>query len=419
MRRLLPLFCAIAFWLSPAPAQAPNAAFEGIDEAVRQLASITGLPPLKKVQADTITRAGVRQFLEERIREEIDPEEIRLEELLLKRLGLIPNQFDLKSATVDLVTEQAAAFYDYRKKRLFLLDGDDPSTDGAPPGFASGATRMIVVHELAHALADQHFDLGRFIKKGRSDDAASARMAVMEGQATWLMLEFMMSGLNQSLRTRPSMTDSVGSGAAGAMEAQYPVLAKAPLYLRTSLLFPYNQGLTFQHEVVRRLGNNGFSEIFRKPPVSTQQILHPELYFSGTVPAKVSLPPLPRHSRTLIESSMGELDHSVLIEQYVSKDEAASLSPQWRGAAVALTESKKDKSVALVYAAEWTGDAAARRMLAAWRAMLEQRSPGLRVESESENEFRATGPHGSIVLKVSGKRLTVTEGLAGAPPRLG
>lgn len=417
MRRFLTLFCALTFWISAAPAQTANAAFEGIDEAVRQLASITGLAPLKKVQADTITRDGVRRFLEERIQEEIDPEEIRLEELLLKRLGLIPQQFDLKAATVDLVTEQAAAFYDYRRKRLFLLDGDEPSVEGAPPGFAAGATRMIVVHELAHALADQHFDLGRFIKKGRSDDAATARMAVMEGQATWLMLESTMSAINQSLRSRPAMMEAIGG--AGAMEAQYPVLAKAPLYLRTSLLFPYDQGLKFQHEAVRRLGNNGFSDVFRKPPVSTQQILHPELYFSGTAPAKVPLPRLPRGSRTVLESSMGELDHSVLIEQYVSKDEAAALSPHWRGAAVALAESKKDKSVALLYASEWSDAASARRMLAAWRSMLETRSPGFRVESESQNEIRATGPHGSIVLHVSGNRLTVIEGAAGAPAPLG
>ncbi|HYO82181.1 MAG TPA: hypothetical protein VES20_12320, partial [Bryobacteraceae bacterium] len=194
-----------------------------IEEAVKLLAEITGLPPLKKVDHGTITREGVRAFLEERIAEEVKPEEIRIEELVLKRFGLIPEDFDLKSATVNLITEQAAAFYDYRRKKLFLLEEENQG------GLAQNT---VLVHELAHALADQHFDLGRYIKRGRTDDESTARMAVMEGQATWLMMEAMGHKMGQSLRKLPQLVDMMATGVSSVMMEQYPELAKAPLYLR-------------------------------------------------------------------------------------------------------------------------------------------------------------------------------------------
>ncbi len=79
------------------------------------------------------------------------------------------------------MTEQAAAFYDYNKKKLFITESD--STESQEP---------VLAHELGHALADQNYNLAKFVRQGRkSDDGSTARLAVMEGQATWLMSEFL------------------------------------------------------------------------------------------------------------------------------------------------------------------------------------------------------------------------------------
>ena len=71
--------------------------------------------------------------------------------MALKLFGLVPDDFDLKKNTIDLLTEQAAAFYDYDDKKLFLLGNDSASTEVTT-----------LAHELSHALADQHFELGRY-----------------------------------------------------------------------------------------------------------------------------------------------------------------------------------------------------------------------------------------------------------------
>src|SRR5208337_5695566 len=97
--------------------------------------------------------------------------------------------------TVDLLTEQAAAFYDYDRKKLFITEST-PSENQEP----------VLAHELSHALADQSFNLAKFIHQGRSsDDGATARLAVMEGQATWLMSEFLARKNGQSLKDSPEL----------------------------------------------------------------------------------------------------------------------------------------------------------------------------------------------------------------------
>ena len=116
--RVVSCFCSwlVAPWI--AAAQAP---FEGIDDAVAELREITGWKPLKKVQCDTMDRVALKRYLEQKVKDEIKPEEIRAEEIALKKLGLVPQDFDLARTMVDLLTEQAAAFYDFKKKKLFVL----------------------------------------------------------------------------------------------------------------------------------------------------------------------------------------------------------------------------------------------------------------------------------------------------------
>ena len=100
---------------------------------------------------------------------------------------------------MDLLTEQAAAFYDYDKKKLFITESTSSDTQ-----------QPVLAHELSHALADQNFNLGKFIKQGsKSDDGATARLAVMEGQATWLMSEYLARKMGQSLQNSPALVQTM------------------------------------------------------------------------------------------------------------------------------------------------------------------------------------------------------------------
>ncbi|MGB7758543.1 MAG: hypothetical protein WBL61_01870 [Bryobacteraceae bacterium] len=399
-----------ALWLPLTPAQAKDAApsqaqCRQVPEISRQLAEITGLPLRRPVPCGVIDKQQVKAILKQRIKEDNSPEDIRAEELTLKKFGLIPPDFDLAASTVDLLTEQDAAFYDYHKRKLFLT------------GAAGGESQdTVLAHELAHALADQNFNLARYIRQAReSDDGSTARLSVMEGQATWLMSEYAAGRLGKTLLGNPTLAESMarmidsGSG-------QYPVFEKAPLYMQRSLLFPYIEGMAFQNAVLERDHQSGFAEVFTDAPVSTSQILHPEKYFAKVKPTDPALPDphLPRGYKGLVSGSLGELEHGILLEQYAGKPQAQEIAPHWRGCRFELRENKKAARVVLLYAVEWDDEASAARYFALYRRVLEKKWKHLTVDAETADRIAGTGDDGRFELRLAGAVVTSVEGLGAA-----
>jgi hypothetical protein len=260
---------------------------------------------------------------------------------------------------------------------------------------------------------DQNYKLGRFIRQGRkSDDGSTARLAVMEGQATWLMSEYLARKLGQTLKSSPALVDTM-SRISETGGGQYPVFDNSPLYLRLSLVFPYTKGMLFQNALYERDGKYGFAAVFLKPPVSTQQILHPEKYFAGVKPTEPDLPEprLPKGYKSLVGGTLGELEHAVMLEQYGSKELAAELAPHWRGSTFELRENKKDGRAVLLYAVEWDSEDAARRYFAAYRHQLEKKWKRFTTASEADDAIDGAGDDGRFELRRKGAIVTSVEGL--------
>ncbi|HWB87073.1 MAG TPA: hypothetical protein VG675_23220 [Bryobacteraceae bacterium] len=398
---LLPLLISAA----PPPAPSDENARELCGEIAgiaQELTSISGMRLKHPVPCDFISKDKVNQFLKERVHEVASPEDIRAEELTLKKFGLVPQDFDLAKTTVDLLTEQAAAFYDYDKKKLFI-------TDSTP----SDSQEAVLAHELSHAIADQNFNLSHFIRKGhQNDDSSTARLAVMEGQATWLMSEYLARRAGQSLSNSPSLAEMM-SHLSESGAGQYPVFDKSPLYLRETLVFPYTKGMLFQNAVNRHDGQAGFAEVFEDPPVSTQQILHPEKYFSHVKPTDPKLPDphLPHGYKSLIGGTLGELDHAVLLRQFVGNERAEKIASHWRGSNFELRENKKAERVVLLYAAEWDTPEAARWYFDAYREALRKKWKKMQVASETPDLVTGEGDDGRFELSLQGAIVTSVEGL--------
>ena len=399
---LLALLAAVA--APPAPAE--HNLCQEVPAIAAKLTQISGMKLRRPVPCDFISKARVNQFLNQRIKEETRPEEIRAEELTLKMFGLVPQDFNLAKTTVDLLTEQAAAFYDYEgkeggHKELYITESS-----------SSEPEEPVLAHELSHALADQNFDLKKYIHQGRkSDDGSTARLAVLEGQATWMMSEYLARQSGQSLKTSHELAATM-SAVSDSEGGQYPVFDKAPLYLRLSLVFPYTKGMLFQQAVVERDGEGGFAEVFRHAPVSTQQIMHPDKYFANVKPSDPRLPEPALHGyKGLVGGSLGELEHEILLQQYAGKAEAAALAPHWRGCNFELLENKKAGRVVLVYASEWDSEESARRYFAAYRDILRKKWKRMTVSTESPAGVQGTGDNGRFELRLQGTLVTSVEGL--------
>jgi hypothetical protein len=406
--RLPALVCISLLCAALAPAQSDPRARQLCGEANRiaeDLTKISGMPLHHAVPCDFITKEKINEFLNKRVKEVAKPDEIRAEELTLKKFGLVPPDFDLAKNTVDLLTEQAAAFYDYDKKKLFITEGTPNDTQ-----------EPVLAHELSHALADQNYNLGKYIRQGRkSDDGSTARLAVMEGQATWLMSEYLARKNGGTLKDNPSLVAMMSN--LSDSSGQYPVYENAPLYLRLTLVFPYTKGMLFQHAVFQRDGQYGFAEVFRRPPLSTQQILHPEEYFANRKPTQPEVPDphLPRSYKGLVGGALGELEHGVLLEQFAGKDRAAEISPHWRGSNFELREDKKAGVVVLLYAVEWDSEDVASQYFTAYREVLGKKWKKLSVTSETPDLITGQGDDGRFILRRAGAIVTSQEGL---PPEL-
>ena len=392
---------AAAVWAEPGD----RAIFDEIGKDLHDLNQITGLKIHRQVPFDLITKDQVNQFLKDRIKEEVDPEDLRIEDLSLTKFGFVPQDFDLAKTEVDLLTEQAAAFYDYHKKKLYI-------TDWAPKDMREEA----LIHELAHALADQNFHLERFIRKGSdNDDMSTAREAVMEGQATWLMSETVQRRAGQTLKGSPDAVELM-SKAMDSGGKDYPVFDSSPLYLRRTLVFPYTQGLLFQNAVVEKLDRAAFAQVFRHPPVSTQQILHPEKYFAGAAPTHPALPRLSvrKGYKKLAVGTMGELDHALLIEQFLDPKRAEEIAPHWRGGAYALEEKKSEQRVVLEYSVEWEDADWARQYFEAYQQVLRKKWRKIEVQMRDDSTFAGRGDDGYFVVRLEGTVVRSLEGLRDA-----
>lgn len=378
--------------------------FSRIDGMLATVSEITGLKVTRPVPRAIISREKIREYIEQRMAETLTPEEIRGQEILLKKFGFVEQDFDLKAQTVDLLTEQAAAFYDFKQKKLYLASWTP-----------SAMQDVALIHELAHAVADEHFNLQKFVNKsGQDDDAAMARDAVIEGQASWVMTEYMARQMGQSLKDRPNLAQTT-SQASGQAAKEFPVFGAAPLYLQETLMFPYTQGMLFQQAVVEKRGPGAFGEVFRHPPLSSQQVLHPDRYFEHAAPSKPSLPPveLPRGYKKILAGTLGELDHQILLRQYLGEQEGRRLPPSWRGGRYALWESVREKRVVLYYAVDWESEAAAASYFAAYRKICGQKWKRLRVESEQPNRVAGTGDDGKFLWTLRGRTVTSVEGMPG------
>jgi hypothetical protein len=408
MRKLtLTLLAPALLWIGTQAEAAPQQPdttrlFSEIESILNELSRITGLKPLKKVESAVITRDRVKDFLGERLKEELTPEDVHAEELVLKKFGFVPQDFDLAKSTIDLFTEQAAAFYDFRKKKLYVLD----STPGE-------LQKVALVHELAHALADQHFHLDKYIRHGASsDDSSLARLAVMEGQAAWLMSEYTARQQGQSLGNSDTLVETMRR-ATETSAGSFPVFEAAPLYMRETMLFPYTQGLVFQQAVYRKLGQAGFAEVFKRPPSSVQQVLHPEKYFAHAEPTNPA-PPVPADEKSykmLIDGSVGEFDHAILLRQYVGQREADEISPEWRGGIFKVWESKDRRHAVLGYASDWASAESARRFFRLYRRILESKWKHFEVATLAPDRVTGRGDDGYFVLRLEGSRVTSLEGL--------
>lgn len=407
--------------------------FREVDEILKFASKDSSLPIKHEVKRKLTTRDEVVTYLEKNMTEDKDAQRLRRSELVLKKFGLLPQDFDLQDFLVKLLREQVAGYYDPKTKTVNLLDWLGPDQQ-----------RPVMAHELTHALQDQSFGLDKWMKRGDvdldakknptpedldKDEVSEARQAVVEGQAMVVLVDYMLEPTGQSLLSSPQMADALKEGMlVGTSDS--PAFQNAPIFLKEALTFPYRYGLDFEAELLRAGGKEkAFTATLNNPPASTRQIMEPKTYLSGERLEPMRLPDFKEDFKDYDRfdiGAMGEFDVAILVDQYAGAETSHNIYPHWRGGYYYAVRPKGDPSapLALLYVSRWSDAPSAAQFAAIYANGLEKRYKHVHETQEKgtepldlHNVDAISGSHvwlteqGPIAITVQADTVFITEGL--------
>jgi hypothetical protein len=403
--------------------------FRSVDEILNFASSDTKLPIEHVVKRKLISRDEVNHYLREKFDEDEGAKRMEREEIVLKKFGLLDRDFHLRPFLLSLLTEQIAGFYDNKTKTVNLLDWIQPDEQ-----------KPVLAHELTHALQDQKVGLTKWSSvslNGPShnvqednrhlqvDEADTARSAVAEGQAMAVFIDYTLRPTGRTLADAPGIMDKLKEQVADTTGS--PVMARAPLLLQQSLLFPYSEGLIFEQAILVKAGKEAaFANVLTTPPSSSFEIMHPEAYIAHAPVPVVRLPdihPLIDPEYTPYDIGvMGELDVRILIELFGGREMADALSPAWNGGVYyaaqrksAVTAAEKDStaSLGLIYYSRWKNRDSARSFMHTYASQIPRKYSNVveRTKDEvDENEQVYSTSEGDVLISISGTGIFIGEG---------
>ncbi len=362
---------------------------------LKETSQVRGLKVLRQVPAGIQSAAGVEKMVREQIAKSANADEVVGTELLLKKLGLAPANFDLKSYYVSMLGEQLAGYYDTKTKKFYTTEHVNRLQ-----------LETIMAHELTHALQDQHFDLTRLEKWPKHDsDAKMAISALVEGDATFTMARY---AVNNPLRALGLLASSLSPANSS------PILTSGPNALKEGLTFPYVQGMNFARALYSHGGWAAVSGAFKRFPQSSEQILHPEKYLAREAPLKLRTPDLSpslgKGWRRLDYDVNGEFGLALILKEFVaSPTQVANAAAGWAGDQYAVYRGPQGQSL-FAQVCAWDSAADAKEFFDAYIARTNTRYS---INPASNNTSRAVWKigEGDVWMERRGKRVVILEGL--------
>jgi hypothetical protein len=404
--------------------------FRDVDTILEFASKDTSLPIKHQVKRRLASRDEVVGYLKKNMAEDKDVQRLRRTELVLKKFGLLPRDFDLQTFLIGLLEEQVAGYYDAKTKTVNLLDWVVPDLQ-----------RPVLAHELTHALQDQSFALDKWLKKGAEDldskkdltpdditrdENSEARQAIVEGQAMVVLIDYMLAPIHRTVADSPEVVEVLNAGmAAGTADSvQYK---NAPIFMKEALTFPYRYGVQFEAELMRAQGKEkAFAATFENPPRTSREIMEPKAYLSGEHLAPLPLPDF-KHIFKDYErfdvGAIGEFDVAVLVEQYAGDSVAKQIYPNWRGGYYYSVHPKGNPAAALglVFVSKWASSKAAGQFAAIYARGMTQRYKKVEPNAHSAldlkklesliGDYTWLTEEGEVAIDVKGDTVLVTESL--------
>lgn len=294
---------------SPAPSGPPATEAEIdalVDDLLEFIAETRGLEPLDPVEVELQDDEAFLEGLVEDLEQEEDLDGVSA---TLRALKLVPQTFDLEEELRGTLESGVVGYYDPEADLLYVR-----GTSLTP------FVEVTLVHELVHALQDQHFGLEDLLDI-EDDEGFSGAQALVEGDAELVASDYLFTlsfeEQSQLLAEAESFVGPASEGGGGVD------------VLDAVLGFPYIHGPEFVAALVERQGYDRVDAAFDDPPRSTEQILHPEAYLSGEDPLEVELPDA--EGEVVDDGSIGEFLLGYLLSPGAGDEDALEAAEGWGG----------------------------------------------------------------------------------------
>ncbi|MDE1177826.1 MAG: hypothetical protein PW789_14685 [Edaphobacter sp.] len=403
--------------------------FRSVDEILGFVSQDTKLPIKHSVKRKLVSRDQIEKYLTKKFNEDESAKRMQRSELVLKKFGLLDRDFHLRPFMLSLLTEQIAGFYDNKSKTVNLLDWIAPDEQ-----------KPVLAHELTHALQDQKVNLTKWsdvslddtsknVKDDNKhllvDEAETAREAVAEGQAMAVFVDYSLKPAGRSIADAPpELMAKLKDTTADSSDS--PVMARAPLLLQESLLFPYSDGLSFEHAILIKGGKDAaFAQVLANPPSSSFEILHPDAYMAHAPVPVLRLPDI----HPLLDAQydpydvgvMGELDVRILAELFGGREMAQGLAPDWDGGIYYAAQKKNatpqekesTASIGLLYYSRWKNADSAKTFLRIYGTQMGRKYSMVKLRKDdaaNDGEQVFTTNEGDVLLSLTGSTVFISEG---------
>ena len=424
---------------APRPPETPETRRQRAEAALGRVSAIE--PAVARLRHLTFDRAvptryqqpdEFRAFVRREIARELPAERSRDLTAALAHLGFLTSTADLATVEEQAMTTQAGAYYDPQAKAFFLVMVPDSDV----------MLDTISAHELTHALQDQHFDLTKFLPSEAGaparlgaaarldDDAATARRFVAEGDATFVMLLYAMKGvlgdqlsppvlaaLRQQivqlatqdlaeLKAQARAESALFGAMDGDIKKSIDAMDDIPPAVLVPLLDSYMKGALVALTAYEHGGWAGVDALYRDPPASTEQVLHPatKLFPVRDRPHRVTL--ARGSDRELAGNVLGELQWQIYFTLWKSP-RATEASEGWGGDRFSVTRRGDGRLIGRI-ATTWDSPADAAQFAEAFLASLAARFPGADTSHPAAGVARPGG--GRVFVRTAGARVFIVDG---------
>ena len=296
---------------TPAQAQWTQADLERISDEIRgQIEELRGMKYTRPVAAKITDKKGFVEYARKRQQATETPERRMRDETVAKLLGLVPFDLDVTKTFESFLEGQVGGFYDPGTNTFYLMEN-----------FGGDLARIILAHELTHALDDQCFGLDKLIGKAGGDtDLEFAIQAMAEGSGTNAMNVWTIQHMAQL--DKKALMESGNLGTQGLDTA--PTLIWKPLlaaYLRGEGFLVHADGMNMLAKAAK---NDDIRQCFTEPPLSSEQILHPKKYWDADkrddpVHVVIDTAALPKDWKVLAQDTLGELYLALFTQPFAER----------------------------------------------------------------------------------------------------